>query len=357
MIKCLFFTLAVFIHTGIHAQDDYSVFFYKAFPIYKSGSKTVIAGNVNSFLYSDYYGKNIKNERYTDVHSRPEYLVYEQFNAMKIKNITALGKLYDSSFDKSYFDGDAMASMMRRYDDVKFQSKFRCGSLIVIRYDFVSAGNVYPYFAFVKMIGKKYYLSLNFEIANPMNMVGTFSPYNKLKKAAEKVDTSSMTPFYFINKENKIFFTNQLPEVDYVAVYIAFDFYKKNGNSPEGDFIIGLQKAARAGDSATYKKMIAANDLPLLNDPLYLEYFKNLFRVFANNQFISPAALVNAGDKILYFKYADSVQNPHMAMIVLKESDGKPYLSFTITDSVVKQVLQNVYVQDAIEEYLKKIDN
>ena len=338
-----------------HAQNISGKFFYQPFPLNSVGGKVILAGNVSTFLYSEYYGKNVMSEKYSDVHANPEYLVYELFRDMKAKNTAAIASLYDSSYDKSYFDGDMMSTIMSRYEDIRFQSKFRCGDRMVIRYDFVSPGNVYPFFATVRMIKNRYYLTLNLELADPLNLLGTFSPYNISNEKIENVDSTKMTAFYFVRKDGRSFYTTQAPPEEYTALYIAFSFYTPNKTSPESEFIKKLQKVASAKDSAGFKKMVFASDLPLLADPFYHEYFKTLLNLFADHPTIAPVALINTSeDKIFYLNYSDTVQSPKITSINLKESGGKMYLSFSITNKVVNQVLENIYVQDAINGYLAK---
>jgi hypothetical protein len=353
MKKYILSVIVLIATTYIHAQDN-SIYFYKPYPIFSTAGQVIIAGELNTSIYSNYFGKDVRNAAYTNAHERPENLVYELFRKMKIKDIDGIGKLYDTSFHSKSFDGNRMVSMLKDYTDIKFVSKFRSGDLVIVRYNFISPRNEYPYFAVIRDIGNRYYLTMNINITDPFNTIGSFSPYNLPDKPAEPVSTKDMTPFYFINKDNKTFFTTELPQVDYSALYLSFEFYNNSGAGPEIDFVKQMQQAARSGDSLKLKSMIAASDLSLLSGSYYSNYYyAEIKKIFAYSSITPIAAIKTNEGKVLYFKYSIEGQGAHIASIILKGSSGRYYLSFHISNDDINNVLQNNYVREAIYDYMK----
>ncbi|HYM94415.1 MAG TPA: hypothetical protein VET23_09775 [Chitinophagaceae bacterium] len=349
-------TILIFFFTASIYSQDNSKYFYEPFPVYKSDGQVVIAGNVNAFVYSNYYGKNVQSEGYTDPHVKPECLVYELFTEMKNKNLDAIGKLYDTSYDKKNFDGNRMADMMKNYTDIKFVSKFRSGDRVIVRYDFVSAGKKFPFFAALRNNGGKYFLTTQINVSEPFNVIGSFSPNNLFEKKEDKVNIKNMTPFYFVNKGNKVLFTNQTPPEDYSALYFSFEFYNQFSHSPEIDFLKALQKTA-VSDSARLKIFIAPDQLSLLSSDYYGPYFyAEIKKIFRDYSIIIPLGSLKINDgKILYFKIGNPDETPlHVVSVILKKEGGRYYLGLRITDDNINNILWNVYIREAIYDFFDK---
>ena len=345
----------LFISACLYGQDNNSNFIYSPFTIANSSQHVTIAGDVNTMVYSNYYGKDVQKEKYINPHAKPEYLVYELFKSMKARNVDAIGKLYDTSFNRKAFDVTRMGNSLKSYTDIKFLSKFRTGDVVVIRYNFISTTDEYAYFATIRKIDGEFYLTMDLNIADPFNLVGSLSPNNLFNRPAETVNTVNMTPFYFVTREKRVFFTNQLPQEDYSALYFAFEFYNETSSSPEIDFVRQLQKAAQSEDSTRFKALLATNDLPLLADPYFGNYYyAEIKKIFSNFQLISPLASIRTGEgKLLYLRYSNSGQSSNVASIILKELNGKYLLSLRITDNQISNILQNNYVREAIYDYFK----
>src|SRR5436305_7060865 len=120
MLKYLLIIVLLFQIEFNYSQGNQESFFYKPFSIYKSFDQIIIAGDVNTFIYHGYYGKDVISEHYIDPHSKPEYLIYEFFKAMKIQDINSIDKLYDTSFKRKNFEPGRMANMLKNYTDIKF---------------------------------------------------------------------------------------------------------------------------------------------------------------------------------------------------------------------------------------------
>src|SRR5438270_4099530 len=223
-----FLTVMLILSMNGFSQDN-SQYFYKPYPIYKAHGQLVLAGSVNTYVYNKYYGKDIQKENYNDAHAKPEYLVYELFKSMKNKDVTAVGKLYDKTFNQDDFSGSRMGDQLKDYIDIRFRSKFRSGDLTIVRYDFVSADGkkVFPFFASVKKMEGGYFLTTEINVSDPFNMIGSFSPDNLFNKASESVSTKGMTSLYFVRKEGKILLAGGLPDEDYAALFLRFDVYDK----------------------------------------------------------------------------------------------------------------------------------
>jgi len=349
--------IAIILFTGYCCYSQTEVnYLNKPFPIYSSSGRVIIAGGLDTYVYSNYYGKDVKKETYSDPHTKPEYLVYELFKNMKVENLNAIDKLYDTSFRKKNFNTDQMKEMLRDYNDIKFISKFKTGDMIIVRYDFVSTGKAYAYFAAVKNIEGKFYLTSEINLSDPFNVVGSLSPYNLLNQLGATLNTSKMTPFYFVEKENKIFFTNQLPNEDHTVLYLAFDFYDNNSSAAEIDFIKQLQEAARSIDPVEIKSLLAKDELASLSDPYFKEYFyEEIKKIFKNYSLISPLASLKTNDgRIVYFRYSAPGQSAGVASVLLKRSADKYYLSLKMTDGDVNNILQNVYIRESIHNYFKQ---
>jgi len=353
MKKYIFSAITILAAFSLFAQDN-SQYFYKPYSIFSSAGQVILAGDLNTSVYSSYYGKDVNNEGYSNPHLRPEYLVYELFRNMKIKDIDGIGKLYDTSFRRKSFDGNRMAAALKDYTDIKFVSKFKSGDLIIVRYNFVSPRNEYPYFASIRETGNRYYLTMDINISDPFNAIGSFSPYNLPAKPGEAVNTKNMTPFYFINKDSKTFFSNELPQVDHSALYVAFEFYNANTSSRETDFINQMLSAAQSGDSLKLKSFIAANEVSRLSDAYFSNYYYAEIKKIFTYSSVSPVAAIKTNEgKVLYFKYSINGQSSYIASIILKESAGRYYLSFRVNNDDINNVLQNNYIREAIYDYLQ----
>ncbi len=356
MIKYHFIACLLLFAVSAQAQES-SKYFYKPFPIYETGGNLIAAGDIKTFVYSDYYGKNIEKEKYNDVHSKPEYLIYELFKLMKSNNINAISKLYDTTFRSNQFNANLIKSILNGYDDIKFVSKFKSGNYMIVRYNFVSAKKQYPYFAAIHVSTDGFYLTSELNLSDPFNMVGSLSPNNLPGKIAKNVVTNNMTPFYFVNRNSGISFTNQVPPEDYTAVYLAFNYYAANSNSsPEFKFIQKLQKIATSSDSANFKNQIISSDQHLLSNSYYGNYYyQELIKIFRNFSTITPFASVKInGGKLLYIKYNNEGQSALISSIIINEQNGAYALALNITDDKIKNILQNVYIREAILDYLKQ---
>ena len=356
MSKHLITAIVLFVNSLVYAQTNNEKYFYKPFPIYKCRGEVVIAGDLNSFVYSNYFGSDVKKEGYTDPHSKPEFLVYELFKNMKNRDIPGINRLYDFSFNKDLFDPHQMAAMLANYSDIKFISKFRSGNLMIIRYDFISSGKQYASFAAIKNIQGKYYLTMDLNISDPFNLVGSSSPYNLFERKEETLNVKNMTPFYFIGMEKKIFFSNDMPQQDYSVVYFSFDFFNKKEYSPEFDFIAQLQKAARSADPAQLTNMVAKDNLSLLSDSYFSNHFYyEIKKIFQEYSAITPLAAIKTDKgKIIYLKYSNPGQSENITSIIINQSDYGYKLAFQIKNDDVNSILQNVYVKEALYDYFKQ---
>ena len=356
MSKYIFSAAIVFASFYCYSQNDNGKYINQPFPINSASGKAVVAGEVNTFVYSNYYGKDVKKENYTNSHAKPEYLVYELFHNMQIKNLNAIDKLYDSSFNRKDFEGNPMAERLKDYEDIKFCSKFKTGDRIIIRYDFISKSKHYPFFAAIKKIQGEYYLTMDLNLSDPFNVVGSLSPYNLLDKSVTPANIDQLKPFYFTEKENRIFFTNEKPDEDYTAVYLEFEHYDENSKAPEIAVLKELQKAVQSKDSSEMENMLLKNDRSLLANPYYSSYlYDELRKVFRNYSIISPLVSIqtNAG-KIIYFKFSNPGQSSNIASIVLKKWGYNYYVALQMASSDLNNILQNVYVREAIYDYFKR---
>jgi hypothetical protein len=356
MSKYLTIVLALFIHLCGRSQDTKGQYFYKPFPIFKSGGQVVIAGDIHTVVYGEYYGRDVRQEGYTNPHARPETLVLELFKDIKAMDLNGIGRLYDSTFDRKGFDAAKTAGELSGYEDIRFRSKFRCGDLIVVRYDFVSKDKSYAYFATIRSANGAYYLTSLLNIMEPFHLIGSLSPDNLLQKTEEPVNTGLLTPFYFVRKDDKVLFTNDLPQDEYTAVYIAFQSFVRVAYAPETEFVKRLQQAARMADTNALRNLVAPDQLPLLRDPTVANYFNNEIRkVFGGFPAITPLEGIRTTDgEVLYFSYADSSQTGNIASIILKSSGGKYGLAFGITDHKIRNILGNVYVREAIVDFMRR---
>jgi hypothetical protein len=362
MLKNTLLILGLLVGLCATAQDN-SSYFYKPFSIYKVKGEQVMAGSVNTFVYKDYYGKNIQKEPHGNAHLKPEYLVYELFNDMKNKDFNSITTLYDSSFKKDNFDKKWMTDKLRDYADIKLRSKFRSGDLIIVRYDFVSADRKksFPFFAIVKKAGDGYYLSADIDTADPFNLIGSLSPDNHFERGDESIITAGMTPFYFIRKEDKILLASGIPvagqnDEDYTTLYLRLESYdKKKVPAPIEELLEQMQRTAQQDDTALFKNFVIAGDLPLLEqEHFHNYYYAGLMRIFKNYPMITPlAGLKINGGEVLYFKFADSL-NSRIAYIILKNREEKYSLELQFKDEVVSNILLDDYIVEAIVGYLKQ---
>lgn len=349
MTKIVITALLIFTGSRISAQS----FSNTPFPVYSVAGKPIIAGSVPAFVYTNYTGEDVKKENYTDVHAKPEYEVYEFFQALKSGNMNAVAGLYGPYYHKKNFDGKAM-SRLQNFTDVKFLSKFRSGDLTVIRYNFTGSGKPYPYFAVLKDTGGRWFLTPQINISDPFNVVGSYSPANLPEKPAEKVSTEGMTPFYFVRKEGKIFSADRQPPEDYTTVYLALDFSVRTGPSQEADFLKKFATAAASHDTAAVISMLTKEDAALLKDPYYHSYiFAELRKIFLTYSVIPVATLPVKNGKVLWITYAAENEGYGISSMILKESPEGYSLSLRYPDDVLLNVLQDVYMREAIMAFLK----
>src|SRR5437763_838192 len=111
------------------------------------------------------------------------------------------------------------------YFKLNLMNKFRTEDQFVIRYNCISSSKKYAYFAVIKKTDNSYYLSSDFNISDPFNIIGSLSPNNLFERKESDIRIDNMTPFYFISKNNKVFYSEQLPVDAYSALYMAFEFY------------------------------------------------------------------------------------------------------------------------------------
>lgn len=327
--------------------------FYKPYAVSKVQGKTVIAAEVKTILYNNYLGSDVAAEKHTDAHAKPEYLVYELFKAMKNGDLGSISKLYDSSFHASAFDANRMETMTRAYTDIKFVSKFFNGDKLIVRYDLFSSASSYPYFAAVVRQSNQYYLTTDINLSDPFNVAGSYSPYNLFDKGSEAVPVRGMTPFYFVNRDNGVFSASQKPPEDYTCIYFAFEYYKKNASGTEIGFIKKIQTSVQK-DSSSLSAFLAAKDLPLLNQTYYSSLFGEIMDIFRSGKTIVPLAVLKTTEaSIVYFRYFIEGNNSYIGSVIIKEISGKTYLSLRLTDPDVSNLLLNVYVREAVQNFMQ----
>lgn len=349
-MKKLIILILSFSTTSLILAQDKGNYFYQPFSIYTNAGKVVIAGTVKTSLYTS----KEESQSCADAHTSPECLVKELFKNMKTKNVKEIQNLYDTSFKPGDFK--TQSDFLKNYNSIHFRSKFKIDHDIIVRYDFVGTGKPAPYFAAVKMEGSKFNLTENLNLSDPFNEIGAHSPYNLFDKKQEAVNVKGMTTFYFVHKENKIFYADNLPDEDYAALYLSFEFYQKNSISAEGQFLKQLQLAAQSPDSMLFKKMLAPKEEALLADPYFHNYYydeiKKIFKYFS----VAPLASLKLPDgKILYIQYTDEDNNSYIGSIILKQVTGKNFLTLRINNDVVNNILQNVYIRQAIYSYMQTV--
>jgi hypothetical protein len=339
------------------AQDNNEGYFKKPFAIYRSTEQLILAGEVSTHVYSNYFGKDVEKEIGNNSHQKPEYLVYDLFRNIKIRNLDNIDKLYDTSFNRSDFNLYKIESSLRNVTDIKFRSKFVTGDRIVIRYDFISGENQIPYFAAIRNIGGEYYLTMDLNLSDPFNVIGSFSPYNLFDKTNVAVNTDHMTAFYFVEKDNKIFFTNEKPGEDYTALYLSITHYHANSKAPELDLLKKIETASLLDDSSTVSKLVIPSEKALLSDPSFVEYLHfYLMKMFKNYSEISPLGSIETNDgKIVYLKFSNPRQSANVATILFRKWGNQWYISMKRTAGEMNNLLQNAYVREAITDYFKKL--
>ena len=357
MKKYIAACIACIIFTAVHAQDN-DKYAYKPFSIYRTSAQVVIAGDLKTFVYANYTGNDVKRLNYTDAHAKPEYLVYELFKVMKNKNVDALKDLYDTSYRKEKFDAKQIETFMKDYSDIRFISKFRSGNLTIVRYNFTGAGNaIYPYFAIVQQYGTKYYLTTHINLSEPFNVIGSLSPSNLTQKTENAVATNNMTAFYFVRNADTVSFTTEKPSEEYSAIYLSIEKLSAGAGSPEKDFLEQLRNAAKITDETALKNMLSKDDQALLlKSEMYNNYFlKGIRKLFNNFQEVVPVAVIATDEgKIVYFKYSNPGENKHVSSVVLKKENNRYTLSLKIGNDDLNNVLQNLYVREALLQYLEK---
>jgi hypothetical protein len=339
------------------SQDNLALFAYKPFTIYQTGGQLIMAGDLHTVVYHQYFGRNVAQEGYTDPHARPENLIYQLFKDIRAMDGNGIRSLYDSTFDRARFDLPQMASLASRYTDVQFRSKFRSGDLLVIRYDFINQGKPpYSYFAVIKTGGGRYYLTMAFNLSDPFHILGSLSPNNLFERSGQPVKTTGMTPFYFVHKNDTILFTNDLPGDEYTALYILFVPYSRTGFTPETAFLGEMERAAQSPDSTALRKLVAPDQERLLKDPYFSSYVdEQLRKIFRNFPSITPLAGIRIRDgRVLWFTYSDSTGNSGLASVILRSSGGRFWLAFRVPDDDVGNILTNPYMSEAIADYMRR---
>jgi len=147
-----------------------------------------------------------------------------------------------------------------------------------------------------------------------------------------------------------------VPDQSYSALYLAFDFSNRMGNSQEAEFLKNLQKTAQT-DSALLKTFIAPDQQSLLSSEYYSRYFySEIKKIFGNYSTILPLATVKINDgKILYFKFGSTGESHlHVASIIMKKSGDKYYLGLRSTDDDINNILWNIYIREAIYDYFNQ---
>ena len=349
MTKIIVTALIIFTGSSISAQTYSNT----PFAVYTTPGKSVIAGSVPTSVYANYTGADVQKENYTDVHAKPEYEVYALFKALKSGNMNTVAGLYGPFFHKKSFDTKA-ASRVQSFTDIQFLAKFRSGDLTVIRYNFTGSGKPYPYFAVLKDTAGQWFLTPQINVSDPFNIIGSYSPANLPEKPSENVSTAGMTPFYFIRKGDKVFYADRQPPEDHTTVYLSMDFSVRSGHSREADFLKKFAAAAATHDTAVIISMLTKEDADLLKDPYYHRYiYAELRKIFLSYS-VEPLATLTAGDiKVLWISYAAKNEGGGISSMILKDSPGGYSLSLRYPVDALQNVLQDVYIREAIMAFLK----
>jgi hypothetical protein len=187
-------------------------------------------------------------------------------------------------------------------------------------------------------------------------MISSLSPFNLFERAADVVDISHMTAFYFIDKEGKIFFTTEPPTENHTTLYLGMTNYNEQSKGPELDLLKKIKSTAMFNDSMAMNKLIIRSEQSLLSDPSYAEYIhEDLVKIFKNYSEISPLASIETGDgKIVYFKFSNAGETPTVGSILFRKWGNQWFISMRRTYGDMNNILQNSYVREALYNYFKQ---
>jgi len=206
----------------------------------------------------------------------------------------------------------------------------------------------------IRIVESKHYLVTGINFSDPFNLIGALSPYNFFEKPGRVIATKNMVPFYFVQKDNKIFFTNETPTENYSALYLALESIKKQ-SGPEVDFLKKIVSLAQAENNEALNALVAPEERKSLENYFTNYQYERLVKLFQDFPEVTAIASLNTEEgKIIYFRYSDLPGRTGISSLILKKTSGKYCLSFTVKNKDVNNILQNDYVREAIFNYFRK---
>jgi len=353
ILESLMLLLGLF--SNANGQEILDQYFYKPYPIHQFNGKTILAGDVKTFIYSHSFYKVDKKTKIQNPYANPENLILTLFQDIRIQKLNLIPKLFDSTYHRSESKDQRLLNLGKAYDGIRFIHKFQTGDITYVKYDFTTDKKYNPYFALVRNESKPFYLSQAINLSEPLNLIGSLSPLNFHNKLEANVDTSKMVAFYYVRKEGRWVFTNQFPLVDHTTLFVSFNFIKPAIN-PFADFIEKVKLAAQSLDSTRLIKMVEKDQIPLLEKKDFKNELSGIRKIFKNYEIIPLASINTAEGRILYFRfYNPQYHIKGLTSMVVSNNLKGPTIKLIIQNQALNNVLTNTYVDESIKDYLGKL--
>jgi hypothetical protein len=102
--------------------------------------------------------------------------------------------------------------------------------------------------------------------------------------------------------------------------------------------------------------MLSAEAQAMVRSENYGNYFMGEIRkVFSGFSEIRPlAAIPTSEGKVVYFRYSNPGESVHISSVIMKKENNRNLLSLKVKDDGLDNLLQNLYVKEALRNYLQQ---
>lgn len=363
LIKLLI--VLTFLPITIQSQKIDVVLSNDPFPLIGNADSCGFAASVFSGIYPKGIGLNLQKEfSGEDVHSRPELLVLYEFIYKKDGNKEGLYGLYDGESQpllSKIININSTSTAFNNFSDFELLSKNKFGSLIRIRYSFITNdGQRFPWVSMIVKINDKYFLTQSIPINNIFIQTASGHPYNHSRELYKSVDTKEM--FRVIYKQISDSVINIIDDYDNtqnITLFFNINKYDTNLikiNPPEEvNLLFNMINNLRDDKFSVYKNLWSPSEREeVISSEGFLPQYQLQQDFYKDVDSIKLLGNISGqNEKIILFRVRKKDLLYPLQMLLVEKVQNKFYLKSDTKHYYAGKILERDDVRIQLLEFLK----
>lgn len=329
---------------------------HEPFPVYSVGQKVGIAVSIKTFIYKDFFGKDVLRQATNNPHEEPEYLIEAMFKAIQNKDLLLLKSLFLDTVKLNSTDINKMYDGLSLYTDVQFYSKIQSGEFVMMNYDFYTRGNLRPYFSPIIKDRGKYYLTLKIDGSNPFFMASSWVTDWLTNRTKSPLQLNNYTAVHFNCMQKNIDYSFNEKNNDAVTFY--FDINLKKEKSNESDFLNRLHQLCMKPGYDNIRGILIPEQIKFITDTTNFISFSydRIYGMLKYTPIVELLGIVNLSEKkkIAFIALKSEGGLRKTSSIMLQIINGNYYVDLEENDKALLSIFQNTYVDKALTTYFTK---